>query len=153
MRRRAAGIVWLAWSLGVVPAAEPARQESSAPAVALPPDLERVLRDYERAWQARDPHALANLFAEDGYVLPNSKPPARGRAEIREAYARAGGPLWLRPLAFEADGRVAYIVGIYGHEADRPASGKFVLALKRGSTGRWLIAADVDNSNTPRPAP
>ena len=151
MRRAVVGIAWMGLSLGLVVAAEPARQEASA--LALPPDLNRVLRDYERAWRARDARALANLFAEDGYVLANAKPPVRGRAAIREAYARAGGPLWLRALAFEAEGRAGYIVGVYSGKADGPETGKFVLALKRGATGRWLIAADIDNSSTPRPAP
>jgi hypothetical protein len=32
------------------------------PSVALPPGLDHVLRDYERAWRARDADALAGLF-------------------------------------------------------------------------------------------
>ena len=27
--------------------------------------------------------------------------------------------------------------------------GKFLLALRRGGDGRWLIAADLDNANRP----
>lgn len=30
---------------------------------------------------------------------------------------------------------------------DGEDSGKFVLALRGGGDGRWLIAADMDNSN------
>ena len=48
--------------------------------VALPPELARVLRDYERAWRAGDAAALAALFAEDGFVLQSNRPPVRGRA-------------------------------------------------------------------------
>jgi hypothetical protein len=43
---------------------------------------------------------------------------------------------------------------------DGEDSGKFVLALRGGEDGRWLIAADMDNSNrrpsappSPTPAP
>src|SRR5262249_25755892 len=50
------------------------------PSVALPPELARVLPDYETAWGSRDAAALARLFAEDGFVLPGGKPPIRGRA-------------------------------------------------------------------------
>ncbi len=82
--------------------------DASLPSVALPPELNRVLRDYERAWQARDAAALAALFTEDGFVLSNGRPPVRGRAEIREAYASGGGPLSLRALAFSTDGKVGY---------------------------------------------
>ena len=38
---------------------------------ALPPDLDRVLRDYERAWRAGDAKAIASLFTEDGVLLQN----------------------------------------------------------------------------------
>jgi ketosteroid isomerase-like protein len=121
--------------------------------IALPPELDQVLRDYERAWQARDPRALADLFAADGCVLADGKPLVRGRSAIRAAYARSGGPRWLRAEKFAAERRTAYIIGVYGHEPDAPETGKFVLALERGPTGRWLIAADIDNGIGPRRAP
>src|SRR5262245_32960534 len=65
-------------------------QPAGLPSIELPPALDRVLRDYERAWQARDPAALATLFAEDGFVLANGSPPVRGRDAIRTAYAHGG---------------------------------------------------------------
>ena len=126
------------------------------PAVPLPPELDRVLRDYERAWQGRDAAGLAALFTEDGFVLSNGKPPVRGRAAIREAYAKSGGPLALRALAFTTEGKVGSIIGAFGGKPGDPAWGKFVLALRRGDDGRWLIAADMDNENRragPGPGP
>jgi ketosteroid isomerase-like protein len=45
------------------------------------------------------------------------------------------------------DGAVGYIIGGYSAGPDRPAVGKFVLALRRASSGTWLIAADIDNGN------
>jgi len=118
------------------------------PSVTLPPELDRVLRDYERAWQARDAAGLAALFAEDGFVLGNGRPPARGRAAIREAYAGAGGPLSLRAFAYAAQDSVGYIIGAFASAAGSPDGGKFVLALRRpGGQGKWRIAADIDNMN------
>ena len=111
----------------------------------LPGKLDRVLRDYEQAWIAKDADRLASLFTEDGYVLSNGKPAVQGRAAIREAYANAGGPLWLRALAARTDRYCAYIIGEYGHDPAGPATGKFVLALDVFSSG-WRIAADIDNS-------
>jgi len=125
----------------------PARAADTLPIVALPPELDRVLRDYERAWQARDAGGLATLFAEDGFVLSGGRPPARGRAAIRERYLRAGGPLQLRALAYAASDSVGWIVGTYGQTAEAVRDGKFVLALRRLAGGRWLIAADMDNPN------
>jgi ketosteroid isomerase-like protein len=122
------------------------------PSVQLPPELDRVLRDYERAWQARDGNALAELFADDGFVLSSGKSPVRGRDNIRKAYAGAGGPLALRALAYKTEGSTGYIIGAYGGEAGGPDSGKFVLAIRRVND-RWLIAADIDNSNRRPPPP
>lgn len=149
MSRRLASC--LAVMLGVAgAAAAPPPEPPPAPplpSVTLPPELDRVLRDYEKAWQARDAAGLAALFAEDGFVLASSRPPVRGREAIRGAYAGAGGPLLLRALAYSTEGPVGYIIGAFGREKGGEDAGKFVLALRRGGDGRWLIAADMDNAN------
>ena len=119
------------------------------PSFELPDALTRVLRDYEQAWRARDAAALAELFTEDGFVLQNGRPPARGREAIRQAYANAGGPLFLRALAYSADGVTGYIIGAYSGQMNGPDDGKFILALRQRPDGRWMIAADMDNSNRP----
>lgn len=116
--------------------------------VDLPDDLDRVLRDYERAWIANDPVALATLFTADGMALPNGQPPARGSDAIRKAYSQgAGGPLSLRALAYQVSGDLAYVIGGFGAAPDKPDFGKFVLVLRRGSDGRWMLVADIDNVN------
>ncbi|HEV8657150.1 MAG TPA: nuclear transport factor 2 family protein [Thermoanaerobaculia bacterium] len=124
--------------------------QTPLPSVKLSPDLDRVLRDYESAWRGHDPDALAALFAEDGFVLSDTKPPVRGRTAIREAYARAGGQLALRALAYETEGPVGYIIGAFGRTEDGPDAGKFILALRRAKDGRWMITADMDNSSRKR---
>lgn len=116
------------------------------PSADLPPALERVLRDYERAWAAGDAAGLANLFTEDGFVLSNGAEPIRGREVIRGKYANAGGPLRLRALGYATADTVGYIVGAYRYGDATVDGGKFVLALRREPGGRWLIAADIDNS-------
>lgn len=115
--------------------------------VALPPELDRVLRDYERAWSARDEVALADLFTPDGFVLRPGYPPAHGRDAIVEAYRGSGGPLTLRAYDWSISESAGWIVGGYTSRPDDPGEGgKFVLALTRVD-GRWLIAADMDNGN------
>lgn len=117
------------------------------PSIDLPPALNRVLTDYEDAWQKRDPEALANLFAEDGFVLPNGAPPVRGRANIKEKYKNAGGDLSLRALAFATEGPVGYIIGAFSRKKSEPDIGKFTLTLKKDTSGKWLIMSDMDNGN------
>jgi uncharacterized protein (TIGR02246 family) len=117
--------------------------------VVLPTALDRVLRDYEMAWEAADADALAALFTEDGFVLASGKPPVRNRPAIRQAYARAGGTLRLRALQFATDGDLGFIIGAYTFRPGGVDQGKFILALRRMPDGRWLIAADIDNSSMP----
>ena len=120
------------------------------PSIELPPELDRVLRDYETAWAAGDEAALTALFTEDGFV-PTRLGWVRGRDGIRSVYENSSGPLRLRALAFSAADSVGYIVGAYNYAdpQDGIDGGKFVLALRRDAAGRWLIAADLDNSNRP----
>lgn len=122
-------------------------QTDAHPSVVLPAELDRVLRDYERAWQARDAIGLASLFAEDGFVLSPGTPAVRGRSDIEVRYATSGGPLALRALAYATADSVGYIIGAYAGAEGEPDAGKFILALRRGEDGRWLIAADMDNGN------
>jgi hypothetical protein len=134
--------------------AAPATREPSPPAtagmpaIALPPELDRILRDYERDWRAKDAVKLAALFTEDGFVLPNNEPPARGAAGIVGAYTGHGGPLTLAALAYAVDDTVGYIVGTYGGPDVATHEGKYLLALRRAPGGPWLIAADMDNANS-----
>jgi ketosteroid isomerase-like protein len=120
------------------------------PSIALPSPLDRVLRDYETAWRVGDSTALAALFTRDGFV-PTRFGWVRGTAAIESTYANAGGDLRLRALAWATADSVGYIVGAYGWADDTTGAdgGKFVLALRRGADGRWLIAADLDKGDDP----
>ncbi|WP_425478815.1 YybH family protein [Dokdonella koreensis] len=123
---------------------------AEVPGVALPADLDRVLRDYERAWRAGNAAALAALFAEDGFVLQSNRPPIRGRSAIRTAYeGNSGGSLRLRALAFSAGETTGYIIGAYGYGDGPGDTGKFTLTLRRAPGEPWLIFSDMDNANAP----
>ncbi len=148
MRRRAgAAVVLLLLAGGATRRAR--ADDPLPPPVTLPPELARVLTDYETAWRAHDARVLARLFAEDGFALSPSSPPARGRAAIERHYANAGGDLSLRAYAYAVDGRIGYIVGGFGRTGE-PEGGKFTLTLVKGGDGRWLIFSDMDNGNERR---
>ncbi|MCZ6506958.1 MAG: nuclear transport factor 2 family protein [Acidobacteria bacterium] len=125
-----------------------AQEVEPLPSVQLPPELDRVLRDYERAWGDHDAAGLAALFADDGFVLSPGRPPVRGRAAIEQRYEGRGGALALRALAFSAGNAVGYIIGAYASHTGEPDSGKFTLTLRKGDDGRWLIVSDMDNGNS-----
>lgn len=136
--------------LAAAPAvAQEAAAGAALPSVTLPPGLDRVLRDYERGWSTRNAAGLAALFTEDGFVLQGNRPPVRGREAITRAYTGSGGPLVLRAMAYAVDDTVGYIIGGYRGSEGSADDGKFILALRR-QNGRWMIAADIDNSNHPR---
>lgn len=118
------------------------------PSIELPAALDRVLRDYETAWANGDEAALAALFTEDGFV-PTPLGWVRGRAGITRVYENSSGSLLLRALAFSVSDSVGYIIGAYnyGETVGTTDGGKFVLALRKDASGKWLIAADLDNSN------
>ena len=117
--------------------------------VPLPPVLDRVLRDYEQAWRSGDGQRLAALFTEDGFALSSGRLPIKGRAAIAAWHTRPGGELQLRAFAWSISDSVGYVVGGYRYPDTRGPGGKFLLALRKGSDGRWLIAADMDNSAGP----
>jgi hypothetical protein len=115
------------------------------PSVELPPELDRVLRDYEKHWKASNGEALSALFTDDGFINRNGW--IRGRDAIRQAYARSGGDLRLRALAFATDDTVGYIIGGYRYGEATADGGKFILALRRAPQSEWKIAADLDAAN------
>ena len=138
-------IVGLASAAGAqAPPASP--PPAPLPSITLPPELDRILRDYERHWRAGDEKAVADLFTEDGFV-PKPGGWVRGRDGIRSAYEAYAGDLRLRALAYAVADTVGYIVGAYRYGEANPDGGKFVLALRRPPGGQWLIAADIDQQN------
>ncbi|MHC9084052.1 YybH family protein [Luteimonas sp. RIT-PG2_3] len=144
----------VAFSLMLVTNSLPAQNVSqpaadrALPDVALPPELDRVLRDYEHAWRTGDTTALASLFAEDGFLLQSYRAPIQGRPAIQAAYeGEDGGPLRLRPLAFFAADTIGYIIGAYSYGSKSGDMGKFTLILHRAPGEPWLIFSDMDNLN------
>lgn len=121
----------------------------SLPDVELPPELDRVLREYEQHWQAGNAEALVALFTEDGFVARRGGW-IRGREGLRESLQGTSSDLRLRAVAYEVGDRVGYIVGAYSYgEESSVDRGMFILTLRRALDGRWLITADLDGSIRP----
>ncbi|AWH51831.1 DUF4440 domain-containing protein [Stenotrophomonas sp. ESTM1D_MKCIP4_1] len=149
MRSSRFAVIFLCAALLAGPAAaqQPTPRPPDSP---LPPDLDRVLRDYEQAWRTGDAKALAALFTEDGWVLQSEHAPVRGRAAIEAAYAGQGSsPLRLRALAHAVEGNIGYIMGAYTYGSNVGDTGKFTLTLQRVADGPWMIFSDMDNTSAP----
>lgn len=144
--RRVLLVLAVAVLLPVSPACSQSGDPLGLPPVELPAELDRVLRDYEAAWKAGDGRQLASLFTEDGFTLASGQLPLRGRDAIAGWIKGPGGELRLRAFAWATSDSVGYIVGGFGYPGMRGPGGKFLLALRRGAGGRWLIAADMDNA-------
>ncbi len=112
----------------------------------LPPGIQRVLNNYTQAWSKKDATMLSSLFTHDGFVLPNNQPPVRGRAAIKEYYQKAGGPLYLRAIAYKQADDIAFVIGGYAEAKGKPELGKFTLSLQK-INNTWFIFSDMDNRN------
>lgn len=112
--------------------------------------------------RARRDSANAMLFMENATFMPPNQGPVEGRASIR-AWLQAFPPMTDFTLTtVEVDGRgdLAYARGTYaltiaaasGHP---PVSdhGKYLEVLRRQPDGKWLLVADIFNSDVPLPAP
>ncbi len=135
----------LAATLPVGLVAQDGELGETIPYISLPAEFDRVLGDYEAHWEAGDGDGLAELFTEDGFVLSNQRRPARGRDAIRGRYDDPSGDLVLKALAYREGGGVGYIIRFCAY-GEAPDQGKVLLALRQDQSGRWLIAADMDNA-------
>ncbi|CAN5647008.1 hypothetical protein BH23GEM9_BH23GEM9_32760 [soil metagenome] len=125
------------------------RAPEPLPSVSLPPELDRVLRDYERYWRAGNADALVALFTEDGMVARRGGW-IRGRASLRESLQGTSSDLRLRTIAYKVEGHVGYMIGAYSYGDGPPGDrGMFILTLRRAEGGPWLITADLDGSIRP----
>lgn len=125
------------------------------PTVQLPADLDRVLRDFERGWEAADNKAaLSTLFTDDG-IFQAADDWAQGPLAIRIALLGRGGSLRLLAQSFEAEGRLGYIAGAYGYYRDSTwvDQGRYVLTLRRTDDEPWRITVARLGDTTPPTTP
>jgi hypothetical protein len=112
--------------VSVVPASQ-----TPLPSVALPAELDRVLRDYERHWQARNTEALASLFVPDGFVLN----PVMHRCGVGPRLPRRiAAPTALSSCApWTMPRRTPSAISLVPTRVPqgKPTWGKFILALRR----------------------
>ena len=128
---------------------------------------EAAIRDQNKKWLeaivAKDASAVAQIYAEDGTMLPPNAPKASGRDAVQkgweEMFKIPGVQLTFdtERFVFAKSGDVAVDIGTYKFSAGEGATmqtdtGKSVVTwVKRD--GKWLVLTDMFSSDLPTPLP
>lgn len=130
-------------------------------AAATPAADEQAIRDQVARWlqlvKAKDAAAIAELYAEDGAVMPPNAPIGKGAVAIEKTWAgmmqTPGFDLTFTPeqILVSSSGDMALDRGIYRLSASPPSgavtdTGKYVVVWKKVA-GEWKAAADIFNSD------
>ncbi len=108
-----------------------------------------------------DSKGMAQLYTEDGQLLPNDSDFVSGRQAIREYWRdlfEANEALGIKSaklerLVLEGHGETAIEVGRYtlsGEGGDPMGEGKYIVIWKREG-GEWKLHRDIWNNNNPAP--
>jgi uncharacterized protein (TIGR02246 family) len=124
--------------------------------------IEAAAEHFATAFNAKDAAALASHYSADATILPPNGPRVSGRANFESFFKEMfpiGSDLKLTVNHVDASGDLAYEVGTYTMAIQMPGAppmtdaGKYVAVWKRQADGRWLIAADIWNTDVPMPPP
>ncbi|HEX6865078.1 MAG TPA: hypothetical protein VF414_19765, partial [Thermoanaerobaculia bacterium] len=123
------------------------------PAVELPEDLARLLREREKGWN--DKAALARLFTEGSLVLDTHESRwIRGRDEVTEYLAGVfAKPHKVTPVGYSVKGSAAHIAGYFTRPLEDGSTryfGHVLLSLEKEADGAWRIAAETPTFPGPR---
>lgn len=117
--------------------------------------IQEVTDAYVKAALAGDADGLSALYTEDAVLMDNGAPAMKGRAAIGE-FMKSYPPV--TSFDHEIDdidgaGDVAYVRGHWTIEITPPEAspitmvGKYIEIRRRQPDGRWLIAADIFNTD------
>ena len=124
---------------------------------------EQAIRSEVAQWlelvKAKDAAAIADLYAEDGAVMPANVPIGKGRAAIQQTWASMmatpGFDLTFSPeqIIISSSGDMALDRGIYRLTVapggtPQTDTGKYVVVWRKLG-GEWKAAADIFNSDLP----
>ena len=109
--------------------------------------------------KAKDAPGIANMYAEDGAVMPPNAPIGKGRAAIQQAWASMmrtpGFDLTFNPeqIAISSSGDMALDRGTYSltiapDGTTQTDTGKYVVVWRKIGS-EWKAAADIFNSDLP----
>lgn len=142
--------------------ASDAAEENGTAAVDIGAD-EMAIRGHVDRWlqlvKAKDAAGIAELYAEDGAVMPPNAPIGEGRAAIEQTWASMmrtpGFDLTFAPeqIVVSSSGDMALDRGTYSltiapDGTSQTDTGKYVVVWRKIG-GEWKAAADIFNSDLP----
>ncbi|GAB4372524.1 MAG: hypothetical protein Kow0042_15890 [Calditrichia bacterium] len=123
--------------------------------------IEAQSQKFSAAYNRQDAKAIADLYTENGRVLPPFSKMVRGRAAIIKSneaeFAMGFSNLQLSTVSVDVQGDIAHEIGKYtinlpprGDEVMKD-HGKYLAVWKKQSDGSWLMDIDIWNSSMPPP--
>ncbi len=122
-------------------------QSATLAAVALPPELDKLLRAREKASGGND----VSLFTADAQILDISEAEdhwVRGKEGLERMVAAYPPGTPLTPTAYNINGRSGFIAGVIGDNPDAPTM-HFMLGLVKDVSGSWRIAVEYATLKPP----
>jgi uncharacterized protein (TIGR02246 family) len=131
-------------------------QSASKAAGAATPD--EIRQRWTAAATAKDAAGIAALYADDATVMPPNAAAVKGRAAIQSFWKgmvdQLTGKVTLARVGGWQGGDAGYEAGTYSAAMGTGTdTGKYLLTLKKGADGKWLITNDIFNSDLPCPPP
>jgi predicted TIM-barrel fold metal-dependent hydrolase len=121
------------------------------PRVELPADLERLIKDREELARARNPAVSAPIYTSVPLFLNSLGPNwLQGEAALEFATQNTGSfPLF--PVAYAVSDSAGFIAGTWtvGAADSLRHVTNFLMAILKGTDGRWRIAAETITSKGP----
>ena len=119
------------------------------------------LAEWEAAANRKDAASIAALYTDDGVLMAPNAASVRGRAAIeaffKGMFDHGARDVKLVQIGAAGSGSIGYAAGTYeftsgpmGTQAVHD-TGKYIVGMKRGADGKWLIAHDIFNSDLPCP--
>ena len=156
---RTIALLFCAAAAGLAPLGASAEPVSPPPAADV--TAEQRIRDVNTRWleliRTGNAEGVAELYVENGALMPPNAPIAVGRSAIAEGWrsmmATPGFGLTFEPteIVVSAAGDMAYDRGTYRFTATPPSGaisdiGKYLVVWQKVG-GEWKVAADIFNSD------
>lgn len=109
---------------------------------------------FQEAFNKRDAASLAMVFTEDAKLMPYNVPMLTGRTGIQSfwqaGFTRGLSHIEKTPIEVQMLGDIAIEISRYVVTVgERKVQGKDILVWRRGTDGKWRIAADIWNNDQP----